>query len=153
MDFPSLHSDAFGIDEVYFHQEDVSIELPDTQKLHSVLRAMAEAESAPLRELNYIFCSDPYLLELNKQHLQHDYYTDVITFQHLDGEICGDVYISTDRIVENAQHLKVSFEQELIRVMLHGALHLAGYRDETPELKTEMRSKEDQFLLLFQSAT
>lgn len=146
MDFPALHSDAFGNEEVYLHLEDVSIDLPDTEPLLAVLKQMAETEGAPLRELNYIFCSDEYLLEMNKAHLQHDYYTDVITFPHLEDEICGDIYISTTRVAENATKQKVAFKHELKRVMLHGALHLAGYRDETTDLKAQMRLKEDFYL-------
>jgi probable rRNA maturation factor len=149
MDFPSIHEDAFGFEEVYLHQEDVSVEPPEMEKLLAVLKQMAEQEGKPLRELNYIFCSDDYLLELNKSQLQHDYYTDVITFPHLDQTICGDVFISTDRVAENAGQLNVKFEHELLRVMLHGALHLAGYGDKTPEQEDLMRVKEDAYLQLY----
>jgi probable rRNA maturation factor len=149
MEFPAIHEEAFGFEEVYIHQEDVNIEPPEQGQLKTVLLQMANLESAPLRELNYIFCSDAYLLELNRSELQHDYYTDVITFPHLEGEICGDVFISTDRVAENAKDLGVTFERELLRVMLHGALHLAGYSDKTPENEAEMRAKEDAYLRHF----
>jgi probable rRNA maturation factor len=152
MDFPTLHDEAFGYDEIYLHLEDVSVDLPDQEKLVSVIKQMATEENAPLRELNYVFCSDDYLLEMNRTHLQHDYYTDVITFAHLEQTICGDIYISTTRVTENAQNAKVPFEHELLRVMLHGALHLAGFGDKTDDEKTLMRSKEDQYLSLWSQA-
>ena len=150
IDFPKIHDEAFGYDEVYFHQEDVTVEIPDMEQVIMVLKSMAEQESAPLRELNYILCSDDYLLEMNRQHLDHDYYTDVITFPHLQGNICGDVYVSTDRVAENARKSNINFETELLRVMLHGALHLAGYQDGNDEQKVQMRTKEDAYLALFE---
>lgn len=149
MNFPTLHEDAFGTEELYLHLEDVSIELPLQSRLQQVLINMAEQENAPFRELNYIFCSDDYLLEVNRQHLNHDYYTDVITFPHLEQSLCGDIYISTDRIAENAQNLGVSFDLELLRVMLHGALHLCGHTDTTPAAKQKMRKLEDQYLAVW----
>jgi probable rRNA maturation factor len=144
--FPNMHDEAFGVDEVYLHQEDVSVDVPYIDKMLSTLKQMASSESAPLRELNYIFCSDDYLLEMNRTHLQHDYLTDVITFPNLDGAICGDVYISTDRVADNAKQVGVEFERELVRVMLHGALHLAGYTDTDPVQKAMMSAKEDVYL-------
>ncbi len=98
-------------------------------------------------EINFIFCSDDYLLDMNKQYLQHDYFTDVITFDYSENNILsGDVFISIDRIKENAGEYKVPFEQELQRVMIHGVLHLAGYNDKTDEEKKEMTDKENEYL-------
>jgi probable rRNA maturation factor len=149
MEFPALHEEAFGNEELYLHLQDVSIDLPDAEKLLEVIKLMAKTEKKPFRELNYIFCSDDFLLEMNRTHLDHDYYTDVITFPHLDHAICGDVYISTDRIAENAKKLGITFDFELLRVILHGALHLAGYADTTPELKQKMSQREDHYLAIY----
>ncbi len=151
MNFPTLHEDAFGTEELYLHLEGVSIDLPPQNRLHQLLKSMAAQENTPFRELNIIFCSDEYLLEINRQHLNHDYYTDVITFPHLERSLCGDIYISTDRIAENAQKLGVSFDLELMRVMLHGALHLCGHTDTTPASRQKMRRLENHYLATWQS--
>jgi rRNA maturation RNase YbeY len=101
-----------------------------------------------LFSLNYIFCSDDYLLEINKTHLQHNYYTDIITFDLSDtpGEIIGEIYISIDRVRDNAGTLGVSIKQELHRVIFHGALHLCGYKDKMQKHAKEMRVAEDRCL-------
>jgi len=98
-------------------------------------------------ELSFIFCSDDYLLDMNKKYLNHNFYTDVITFDYCENDIVsGDVFISVDRIKENAQTYKTSFEKELQRVMIHGVLHLVGYKDKTEEEQKQMREKESQYL-------
>lgn len=99
-------------------------------------------------ELNLIFCSDEYLLEINKAHLNHDYYTDIITFDYYEEEITGDLFVSVDRVIENAKNLVVDFRQELHRVVAHGTLHLLGYGDKTKEEELLMRKLEDEALLL-----
>jgi rRNA maturation RNase YbeY len=97
--------------------------------------------------LNFIFTSDDYLLEINKKYLQHDYYTDIITFDYcVEDTISGDIYISVDRVKENAQEYNQSFLQELHRVMIHGILHLIGLDDHTEEEKIEMREAENKCL-------
>ncbi|MEY2917902.1 MAG: rRNA maturation RNase YbeY [Bacteroidota bacterium] len=108
-------------------------------------------ENKRLHSLNYIFCSDDYLLEINKTHLQHNYYTDIITFDLSDtpGEIIGEVYISADRVRANAVNLHVSIKEELHRVIFHGALHLCGYKDKTPEHFKKMRAAENLYLALY----
>jgi len=99
-------------------------------------------------EITYIFCDDEYLLEINQKYLNHDNYTDIITFDYTqDRLISGDLFISTERVKENAASFGVSFEKELARVMIHGVLHLLGMEDKTPELKAEMRAEEDKHLL------
>lgn len=145
MQFPDL---PFETPEtpVSFHFEDSSIDLPDERLLTEWLLAVARAENKPFQELNFIFCSDEYLLRLNIEYLQHDYYTDVITFQHSDDAIHGDVYISTDRVADNAAANHISVQQELCRVMVHSVLHLAGYGDKTPEQERLMRQKENFYL-------
>ena len=101
-------------------------------------------------EINYIFCDDEYLLEINKEHLQHDYYTDIISFDYTVGnEINGDMFISVDRVKENAQDFNVTFEEELKRVIVHGVLHYCGYKDKSEDDELLMRSKEDEKLAMF----
>lgn len=100
-------------------------------------------------ELSFIFCSDEYLLELNRTHLDHDYYTDIITFDYSEGdELSGDLYISIDRVRDNAKQLKLSPQDELHRVMIHGVLHLAGYGDKSSKEADIMRAQEDNCLTL-----
>jgi probable rRNA maturation factor len=144
-DFPDF-SENIEAREVMYHFEDVEFELQNDNKITSWLLATAVLEGKTIQELTYIFCSDEYLLQMNKEHLQHDYYTDVITFAYSGNPIAGDIFISTDRVKENAQQLSISFEQELHRVMVHGLLHLAGYLDKTPKHKAIMTSKEDFYL-------
>ncbi len=98
-------------------------------------------------DINFIFCSDSYILELNKTHLKHDYYTDIITFDYCEGDIIsGDIYISVDRVLENSVDLELLFDIELHRVMIHGILHLLGLNDATEIQKRQMRSSEDKCL-------
>jgi len=100
-------------------------------------------------QIDFIFCSDEYILDLNRKHLSHDYYTDILTFDYSEDEslISGDIYISIDRVRENANELEILMQEELNRVMVHGILHLLGYGDRTREEKTIMRDKEDLYLM------
>ena len=101
-------------------------------------------------EINFIFCDDDYLLEINKQHLNHDTLTDVISFDYsLGNELSGDIFISIERVIDNANDFKVSFTEELNRVMIHGILHYCGYKDKTEVDEQVMRNKEDEKLKLF----
>ena len=110
---------------------------------------VVEREGFKLGFLNIIFCSDRYLLLLNKQHLNHDYFTDIITFPFVDEKIIsGDLFISLDRVSENAETQKVSKQKELARVVIHGILHLCGYNDKQEEEVAMMRSKEKEYLNL-----
>jgi rRNA maturation RNase YbeY len=110
---------------------------------------VANQEEKVLGDLTIIFCSDDYLLEINREHLDHDYYTDIITFDYSDfPTVSGDLFISVDRVKENATDFNVSFEHELHRVIIHGFLHLCGYFDKTNEDELLMRSKENQALSL-----
>ena len=146
MKFPPLPPDADEQPEqvVSFHFEDVSFELPHAGRLVEWLRGIAHSENKPFVEVNYIFCSDEYLRQVNVEYLDHDYYTDIITFPYGEaGEIHGDLFISSERVADNAQALGVPFEHELCRVMAHGVLHLAGYGDKTPDEEVLMRQKED----------
>jgi len=98
-------------------------------------------------DVSFIFCSDNYLLEVNKKYLTHDYYTDIITFDYVEGElISGDIFISTDRVIENAKEFSTTMENELNRILIHGILHLLGYKDKIKKDKELMTFKEDYYL-------
>ncbi len=148
--FPDLFlEDEEDVQPVNLFAEEVELpeELPSEEQLLNWFTKMAEREGKPLVELNYIFCSDEYLLKVNIEYLQHDYYTDIITFQTTENAMHGDMYISVDRVRDNAEQLGVPFRQELLRVMAHGALHLAGYGDKSPEQEAQMRQKEEEYLV------
>lgn len=107
------------------------------------------SEGKKLGEINYIFCDDEYLLKINQDFLQHDYYTDIITFDQVRGKtISGEIFISLQRIKENTEVLSKNYEEEKKRVIAHGVLHLCGYKDKTEEQQKEMREKEDYYLSL-----
>lgn len=101
-------------------------------------------------DINYIFCDDEFILEINKQYLNHDYYTDIISFDYSVGnELHGDVFISIERVQENAEDFNVTFEEELKRVIIHGILHYCGYKDKSEDEEVVMRNKEDEKIKLF----
>lgn len=111
------------------------------------LQEIISSEDKKLGEINYIFCDDEYLLKVNQDYLQHDYYTDIITFDYVKGKtISGEIFVSLQRISDNASTLSKDFEEELRRVLAHGILHLSGYKDKTEEEEQLMRSKEDFYL-------
>ena len=145
MHFPDLPTDAPEA-PVSFHFEDVAFELPDAQMLSDWLQGVAESESKEFVEVSYIFCSDERLREMNVEFLDHDYYTDVITFPYAEDAVHGDVFVSSERVADNAQALGVPFEHELCRVLVHGVLHLAGYPDKTEDAARVMREREDFYL-------
>jgi len=145
MHFPDLPADEPEI-PVSFHFEDVEFELPDEQMLTDWLLGVAESEGKAFVEVTYIFCSDERLREMNVEFLDHDYYTDVITFPYSEDAVHGDVFISSERVAENAQSLGIAFQHELCRVLVHGVLHLAGYLDKTEEAERVMRAREDFYL-------
>ncbi|MFC2109654.1 rRNA maturation RNase YbeY [Bacteroidota bacterium] len=125
-------------------------QLSNEQKLEEWLVSCIEKKEFRLGELNYIFCDDAYLLKLNVEFLEHDTLTDIISFDYTMGKlISGDVFISVERVMENAKELNTLFEEELRRVMIHGVLHYMGYKDKTKEEKIEMRSQEDRCLEFF----
>jgi probable rRNA maturation factor len=134
-----------------FFCEDIDFKLPQTQKTKNWIKTISLSEGYKIGALNYIFCSDDYLLEINKEYLQHDYYTDIITFDNSEEEqlLEGDIFVSIDRVKDNAKLLNTEFEDELRRVLIHGLLHLIGFEDGSEELKFKMRAKEDACLQLF----
>lgn len=128
-----------------------SFSLSDRGRIKQFIGQLFRKEGARLNKLNYIFCSDAYLLQLNQEHLNHDYFTDIITFNLASaGEpVLAEIYISVDRVRENAKNLNYTFRQEMLRVMFHGVLHLCGYMDKTKQQQLEMRQKEDYYLTRF----
>jgi probable rRNA maturation factor len=136
---------------IKFFVEEIDFSLTAKRNLHTWLLEVALSEKHQISALSYIFCSDEYLLDINKQYLNHNYYTDVITFDNSDDdneEIEGDIFISIDRVKDNALENKSTFARELHRVMVHGLLHLLGYRDKSEEEILEMREKEEAYLSL-----
>lgn len=115
--------------------------------LKKYIKELITKELFKVGNVTIIFCSDAYLLEINKQYLNHDYYTDIVTFDYGENSvISGDLFISVDRIKENAENFKATFKEELFRVVFHGVLHLVGYNDKTEEEHKEMRQKENYYL-------
>jgi len=133
---------------VNFFQEEVSFTLKDKLKLKKWIKETIKSEGYKLKELNFIFCSDEYLLQINQQYLDHDTFTDIITFDNSEeeGKIIGDIFISIERIRENAKTFNVTEARELQRVIIHGTLHLLGYPDKKPADKKVMTEKEDFYL-------
>jgi probable rRNA maturation factor len=133
---------------IYFFFE-TPVTLNDRTGLKKLISSVFRKEGVKLAGLNYIFCTDKRLLKINQDFLKHDYYTDIITFElNPKGQpIEGEIYISVDRVKENAHSLGISFRQELLRVILHGALHLCGYKDKTASQIKEIRQKEEFYLL------
>lgn len=133
---------------IRFFNEDVPFKLPQKQATRQWLKQQAGQEGYTIGDLNYIFCSDDYVLQVNRDYLQHDYYTDIITFDQSEeaGKIEGDIFISVDRVADNAAQAGVSAEQEMRRVLAHGLLHLCGYSDKTDEEQAQMRTKEEEWM-------
>ncbi len=137
--------------KIEFYFLDRNPALKERTRLKLLIEKLFTLEKKKLGNLSYIFCSDEYLLGINKDFLKHDFYTDVITFDLSSSkvEIEGEVYLSVDRIKDNAKQLGVSFTEELHRVIFHGALHLCGYKDKTKMAKELMRSAENKYLKLY----
>ena len=132
--------------KVIYNVEDIDFQLVNQNLLSVWIEKTIETEGAILGAVSYIFCSDDYLHQMNVEYLNHDTLTDVITFPYNDNPIEGDIFISIDRVKDNAQDLNIAFNDELHRVMIHGVLHLCGYSDDTDEQEAEMRQKEDEYL-------
>jgi probable rRNA maturation factor len=134
---------------VLFHQEDISYALEHEDALKSWFDKTCVDEGQSLGEVNFIFCSDEYLHKMNVEYLQHDTYTDIITFDYsTEEEIAGDIFVSIDRVNENASQFEVQQIQELHRVLIHGILHLLGYKDKSTDDQRQMTEKEDFYLSL-----
>lgn len=135
---------------VNFFEEDISFALSHPEETAQWIDHIISKEGYELNELNFIFCSDEYLHQINIEYLDHDTYTDIITFDNSESsnEIEGDIFISVDRVDDNAKMLDTSFEDELDRVIIHGVLHLLGMKDKTEEEAMAMRKKEEACLSL-----
>ena len=135
---------------IFFHSDGVNFDLVNKQIVEKWLVDCISLLQRSVGEINFVFCNDDYLLEINKKYLNHDYYTDVITFDYsIKNIISGDIFISIDRVQENAKTLELDFMQELYRVIVHGVLHLSGYNDKSEQDKIAMREKEGELLSLF----
>ena len=135
---------------ISFQNQSISFKLKDKTKLKLWIKSIVNKEKHVIGTLNYIFCSDDELLEINIKHLNHNTFTDIITFDYTeDKKISSDIFISIDRVIENSKKFDTSFENELHRVMIHGVLHLCGYKDKTKPDAELMRKKENWALKLF----
>lgn len=136
---------------VHFFTEDIKFNLPNKLKRKAWLNNLAKTEGFKIAELSYIFCSDKYLHKMNLDYLDHDTLTDIITFDNSEDEgiIEGDIFISVDRVRDNAKKLNLAEEIELSRVISHGLFHLMGYNDKTKTQSIEMRGKEEFAIELF----
>lgn len=139
--------------KVYFFYESEGFKLKKTRTLTHWIKSVAHEHKKQVKLINYIFCDDEYLLNINKQYLNHDTYTDIITFDnsHLPEELEADIFISVERVKDNACQLNVDFYSELHRVMIHGLLHLCGFKDKTFAEKQHMRLLEDQAIELLKT--
>lgn len=134
---------------IYFLSEDISFDLEDQNKVQNWIQNVISKEGKMMGEVTYIFCSDVYLHKINLEHLGHDTFTDIITFNYcIEDVINTDIFISVDRVKENAITFKTTFQNELSRVIIHGILHLVGYDDKNDSDKEVMRTKEDFYLSL-----
>lgn len=132
---------------IRYYREDTKFDLKGKLQNNRWLKEVAQREDRKIGDINIIFCSDNYLLEVNKKYLEHDYYTDIITFDYCEKDILsGDLFISVDCVRDNASFYGTEFSNELNRVMVHGVLHLIGYDDHTDEDIAVMRSKENTYL-------
>lgn len=133
---------------ISFNKQGTDPQLKNRLLLKTFLASIFAEEKVDFKSVNYIFCTDEYLLRLNQEYLKHNTLTDILTFAYSDtfSPIISEIYISIDRVRENADCLKVVYEDELHRVMIHGILHLCGYNDGTPKQKANMRAKEDFYL-------
>ena len=129
----------------YFFEQTTPIDIPE--RVYLWIEELIRNEGKKPGEITYILCDDEYLLTVNQQYLQHDYYTDVITFDYVKGKIIsGDIFVSLQRIKENAETLSANFDREFRRVLAHGVLHLCGYKDKTTNDAKQMREKEEFYL-------
>ncbi|MGC9375305.1 MAG: rRNA maturation RNase YbeY [Bacteroidales bacterium] len=133
--------------KLHFFNEDIDFNLSNKNKRKTWIISAIKNENFVPGNINFVFTSDRYLLSINKQYLSHNYFTDIITFNDVQGDIInGDIFISVETVKNNSLRFGVSFEEELSRVMIHGIMHLIGYDDQTEEQKSEMRKKENEYL-------
>ena len=139
-----------AMNNISFHSEGVDTKTPPKRLLKAWIKEFVSNHGKKVGELAFVFCSDEKILEVNQNFLQHDYYTDIITFDYCEGEIVsGDIFISVERVAENATSHNIEYNTELIRVLAHGVLHLIGFQDKSPKKKKEMTENEDLCISLF----
>ena len=133
---------------ISFNKADKNATLGNRLAIKAFIEKALKKEGITIESLQYIFCSDKFLLDINKSYLKHDYYTDIISFDlsEIKGKLIGEVYISIDRVKENAKTHKTNLNEELLRVIFHGALHFCGHKDKKPVEAKEMRAQEDKWL-------
>ncbi|HCS87459.1 MAG TPA: rRNA maturation RNase YbeY [Bacteroidales bacterium] len=135
---------------IYFQADEVAMPMLRQDLVRDWIQSVAAYYGKRVGNIHYIFCSDERILEVNRQFLQHDYYTDVITFDYSEGTVLsGDIFISMETVGSNAEQQQTTFEQELLRIIIHGVLHLTGQGDKTPEAHQEMTEKEEHALILY----
>jgi rRNA maturation RNase YbeY len=138
------------MNSISFHSEGVRPKTPSKRLLKAWIKEFVSNHGKKVGEIAFVFCDDEKILEVNRNFLQHDYYTDIITFDYCeDAVISGDIYISVERVVENAFIHKVEYSTELLRVIAHGVLHLLGFQDKEKKFKMEMTQNEDLCIALF----
>ena len=135
---------------IHYIAEGVELPVLEKQKINRWIKETASAYGKKTGDISYIFCTDERILEVNRQFLKHDFYTDIITFDYSEGSIIsGDIFISLETVEGNAKEFNVTFEEELRRILIHGILHLCGQADKTPELRLEMTRKENLALKMY----
>lgn len=137
---------------IYFASENTNFDLKEKMKVKKWITTIIKAQSKKVGDISYVFCDDDYLIQVNREYLNHDTYTDIITFDYVEGNlVSGDIMISVERVKENAEKFNATFEQELHRVIIHGILHLLGQADKSDEDAAMMRKKEEDALVLWNS--
>ncbi len=142
-DWPDTGEEEAGI---FFTSHDVDFALSDEDRVATWVADTIAAEGPELHRLDFVFCSDAFLLDINIRHLSHDFYTDIITFPLNEDPLIAEIYISIDRVRDNAKSLNIPFETELYRVIIHGVLHLCGYDDHEEEDIQLIRMKEEEYI-------
>lgn len=139
--------------KISFTNADIKFSLKNKKSIAQWIAKTIEKEKKDIGKIAYIFCSDEFLLDINQRYLNHNTYTDIITFDYSQGKtLNGEIYISIDRVRENAQKFEGTVEKELLRVVIHGVLHLVGYKDKTKVQKEKMRKKEDKYLSIYKNS-
>ena len=136
-------------ERITFQSQDIDLVIKEKNKIRLWIVDAINKEGKKTGNITYIFCTDEYLLKINQEYLKHDNLTDVITFDYTEGDrVSGDIFISYERIMDNSNTLGTALEDELHRVMIHGVMHLCGYKDKQPDAKAQMTDKENQYLEL-----
>lgn len=135
---------------INYQSQDIKFVLRDKRKVSKWINDVIKFHQKKLGNVSYIFCSNQYILELNQQYLNHNYFTDIITFDYCyDNKVEGDIFISIDTVLDNSHRFKTNFNDELLRVIIHGVLHLVGFSDKTAKQQKQMRVLEDEALSIF----